>query len=505
MYHIRLVHDSHRQLMKFDQLGRKDAAVRITLHPTEVGTSGSSLRNELDQRMSADVILKAKNRGNLSGVEDKSPEVKKGNLLGEKEAAGHRGSRERNYDSSDRRNASRCACLTDKAEKIKTGMSLSSSVIKTARQVTSVIITVHRVHRIISSSYVIASSRSPVAHRGSACQRTRRREKGQEEKVEMMGEEKKEWRCPECAFYSPVGGWAAAGLCASRCRCADVAEEFNENKNRNALKGLIYVLNPSSTMAHAEALDVGGESHTRQTVRDLRGRDGESPIKAVIIAVSLLISPTTRDETGDRCNTALLMNMCTNGQDVKGVEEVPTIENVKINLEGLLAFTTHFIIISLKGTLGEENVTVILLDDIAPRLEIKTRVESSTLPDAGREIIQIRSSDALVASPQFHAHTYTSTKRRNRKHPHDEISVEREAAGNQETFKPQEHGLANVMLGGIIRLPCEECIFEQALSLELAMTLPINREVQSSRCIYWDVGEEVWQMDAFDQNSELEA
>ncbi len=45
--------------------------------------------------MSADVVLKAKNRGNLSGVVDKSPEVRKGNLLGEKEAAGHRGSRER--------------------------------------------------------------------------------------------------------------------------------------------------------------------------------------------------------------------------------------------------------------------------------------------------------------------------------------------------------------------------------------------------------------------------
>lgn len=57
---------------------------------------------------------------------------------------------------------------------------------------------------------------------------------------------------------------------------------------------------------------------------------------------------------------------------------------------------------------------------------------------------------------------------------------EREAAGNQETFKPQEHGLANVMLGGIIRLPCEEYIFVQALSLELAMALPINREIQSS-------------------------
>ncbi|PBK89432.1 hypothetical protein ARMGADRAFT_1083954 [Armillaria gallica] len=36
----------------------------------------------------------------------------------------------------------------------------------------------------------------------------------------------------------------------------DVAEEFNENKNRNALKGLIYVLNPSSNMAHAEALGI---------------------------------------------------------------------------------------------------------------------------------------------------------------------------------------------------------------------------------------------------------
>ncbi|KAK0438922.1 hypothetical protein EV421DRAFT_927227 [Armillaria borealis] len=110
MYHIRPVHDvsycyqysigtksidsnqSHRQLMTIDQLGQED--VVDPLYPTEVGTS-SSLRNELDQRMSADVILEAKNRGNLSGVEEKPPEIKKGNLLGEKEAAGHRGSRER--------------------------------------------------------------------------------------------------------------------------------------------------------------------------------------------------------------------------------------------------------------------------------------------------------------------------------------------------------------------------------------------------------------------------
>ncbi len=68
MYHIRPVHDvsycyqysigtksvgsnqSHRQLMKFDRLGQEDAVVRIPLYPTEVGTSGSSLRNELNQR-----------------------------------------------------------------------------------------------------------------------------------------------------------------------------------------------------------------------------------------------------------------------------------------------------------------------------------------------------------------------------------------------------------------------------------------------------------------------
>ncbi|SJL11733.1 uncharacterized protein ARMOST_15141 [Armillaria ostoyae] len=145
-----------------------------------------------------------------------------------------------------------------------------------------------------------------------------------------------------------------------------------------------------------------------------------------------------------------------------------------------------------------------------------TRVESSTLPDAGREI-QIRSADALVPIVWINTipflgrvfglglrtvHFDQIEEQKNnptmkyrlvysyrgdyqRKHYYLRARAmpyakEREAAGNQETFKPQEHGLANVMLGGIIRLPCEEYIFVQALSLELAMALPINREVQSS-------------------------
>ncbi|KAK0438921.1 hypothetical protein EV421DRAFT_1738113 [Armillaria borealis] len=224
--------------------------------------------------------------------------------------------------------------------------------------------------------------------------------------------------------------------------------------------------------------------------------------------------------------TGLRPHLCANGQDAKGVEEVPTIENVKINLEGLLAFTTHFIIINLKSVgdmkkhttrkkppeaqkegLWEEqeaarpNATLVPMRDA-----IKTRVESSTLPDAGREI-QIRTSDALVVSPQFHAHVHFDQIEEQKNNPTMKYRLktrvysyrgdyqfkhcylrarvmpyakEREAAGNQETFKPQEHGLANVMLGGIIRLPCEEYIFVQALSLELAMALPINREIQSS-------------------------
>ncbi|KAK0506733.1 hypothetical protein EDD18DRAFT_1097978 [Armillaria luteobubalina] len=126
----------------------------------------------------------------------------------------------------------------------------------------------------------------------------------------------------------------------------------------------------------------------------------------------------------------------------------------------------------------------------------------------------------------------------------DGISVEREAAGNQETFKPQEQGSAILVLGGILRLLREVSIFEQALSDRPVTLLPFNREVRAillcdavaglRQCTrvrtrtraygeaskikgasstlpdtstfvdILDTGEEVWQMDAFDQNSELE-
>lgn len=102
------------------------------------------------------------------------------------------------------------------------------------------------------------------------------------------------------------------------------------------------------------------------------------------------------------------------------------------------------------------------------------------------------------------------------------------------------------MLGGIVRLLCEVSIFEQAMRSDRSVTLlPINLEIQTLlqcdsvagyvnvhefksvlacaydktklrvrfQCgltrapllSYWMLGEEVWQMDAFDQNSELEA